>query len=86
MRQAQYLNLPPPVVGGFPAAATRLPAEDGERADRPLCGVELHDGLEAFGRVRVHRNPVLLLDEAKVTLVEYSTTRGMTDLFQALEL
>ena len=50
-----HLNLAPLVV-----VRLLLPAEDGERAEGPLRGVQLHDGLEALRRVRVHRDPVLL--------------------------
>ena len=49
-----HLNLAPLVV------VRLLPAEDGERAEGPLRGVQLHDGLEALRRVRVHGDPVLL--------------------------
>ena len=52
------------MVRGF-AASAGLPTEYGERAHGPLRGVELHDGLEPLGRVRVHRYPVLLFEKSK---------------------
>ena len=53
-----HLDLSPPAA--VRCRAARLPAEDGERAHGRLGAVQLRDGLKALGRVRVHRDPVLL--------------------------